>query len=473
MVEDLAAARRAPAAGPSPLSLWTREFAATWSLGLPLALSQLAWMGLHVTDVVVLGWYSPHALAASGLGANYFVIPYIFGMGLVGAVSPIVAQIEGARAPGRVREVRRAVRQGLWVSIALAVPAILFCLLSGPVFRAMGQDPGLVDGATDYVLAAMPGLLPAYGMVALRSFMTALSRARPVLLISLAALPINLGLDLLLVFGHWGLPELGVAGAGLASAAVELAIFCAFSAMVLLDRRFRRYGIFARFWRADWSRFLEIWRVGLPIGGSLLLEVGVFSAGAFLVGYFGAAPLAAHQIAIQCAGVTFMVPFGIAQATTVRVGLFAGRQDATGARRAGLTGTISALAFMSLTAILFWTLGRQIAALFVDMADPGAREVAAIAAAYLAVAAVFQLADGAQVAANGALRGLKDTAVPMVIVAIGYWLVAFPLAVALGFGLDWQGEGVWWGLAAGLAVAAVALTLRFLWRVRRLASAWA
>lgn len=253
---------------------------------------------------------------------------------------------------------------------------------------------------------------------------------------------------------------------------MHFATFAAYAGIVLGDRRFRRYGVFSRFWRADWPIFRQIWRIGTPIAAAWLMEVGVFSAGAFLMGYVGTVALAAHQIAIQCATVTFMVPFGLSQATTVRVGLCAGRRDAAGARLAGMTGAASALAFMTAAAVLFWTAGPQISALFVDMSDPEARAVAAMAASYLAIAAVFQIVDGMQVAANGALRGLKDTAVPMTIVGISYWLLAFPLAIFLGFGLGWEGQGIWWGLAAGLSLAAVTLSSRFLVRVRRLERAW-
>ncbi|MEQ8345419.1 MAG: MATE family efflux transporter [Sneathiellaceae bacterium] len=456
-----------------PRGPWLREIAATWSLGLPLALSQLAWIGLTVTDVLVLGWYSPTALAAGGLGANYFFLPYIFGLGVLAAVSPIVAQRLGQGGAGQLRSVRRAVRQGLWVAIALAVPATLFCLAAGPAFRAMGQDPAIGAEATRYIHAAMPGLLPAFGIAALRGFMSSLSRGRPVLLVSLGALPVNLVLDYALVFGAWGLPELGVVGAGLTSAAVEVAMLAALIGLVVTDRQFRRYAIFGRFWRSDWAMFRQVLAVGCPIGVTLLLEVGVFSAGAFLMGFFGTTALAAHQIAIQCAAVTFMIPFGLSQATTVRVGLSAGRRDGAGALRAGLVGTFSALIVMAGAACLFWVLGPQIAALFVDLSAPGAREVASLAAGYLAIAAVFQLVDGAQVAANGALRGLKDTQVPMAIVAVGYWLVAFPLALLLGFELGWRGEGLWWALAVGLAFAAVTLTARFLVRLRRFGRQWA
>jgi len=476
MVDHVAGLRETPPgsapAGRPSRGPWLREFAATWALGLPLAGSQLAWMGRSLTDVVVLGWYGPESLAAGGLGANYFFMTYIFGLGVVSAVLPLIAQSLGEGGAGQVRAVRGAVRQGLWVAIALAVPAMLLCLAAGPAFLAMGQDPAIATEAGHYVLAAMPGLLPAFAVAALRGFMASLSRGRPVLLVSLAALPANAVLDYGLVFGAWGLPELGAVGAGLASTAVEYAMLAALVTIVLADRQFRRYAIFGRFWRADWPMFGQLLRIGVPIGITLLLEVGIFSAGAFLMGFFGVTALAAHQIAVQCAAVTFMIPYGLSQATTVRVGLFAGRRDAAGALRAGKAGTASALAVMALMAVMFWLAGGPIASLFLDLSAPGAPAVAEMAAVYLSIAALFQIVDGAQVAANGALRGLKDTAVPMAIVAVGYWAIAFPLALYLGFELDLRGEGLWWALATGLAVAAVTLTARFLFRMRRLTLLW-
>jgi MATE family multidrug resistance protein len=237
-------------------------------------------------------------------------------------------------------------------------------------------------------------------------------------------------------------------------------------AFVSLDRRMRRFRLLGRLWRADWPRFMQVWRLGLPIAATLLFEVGVFSGAVYVMGLIGTAELAAHQIAIQCAATTFMVPLGVAQAVTLRVGLAAGAGDRDGVRRAGWTGFALGVGFMAAMAAAISLARWPLVGAFLDLARPENLRAAALAAEFLLVAGLFQLFDGAQVVALGALRGLKDTRAPMLVAGLGYWGIAFPVGVALAFGLGLGGVGIWLGLALGLAAVAALLTRRFARRER-------
>jgi MATE family multidrug resistance protein len=287
-----------------------------------------------------------------------------------------------------------------------------------------------------------------------------------VFVVMAAAVPLNAALVYVTVFGKLGLPALGVLGAGLSTSAVNLAMAAALALYLVASRRFRRLRPFGRWWRHDWAMFGDILRVGAPIAGTMALEVGLFSAAALMMGWFGTPTLAAYQIAIQVASVTFMVPLGLSQAATVRVGLAVGQGDLAAAGRAGWSALAVGFLFMSAMALLLWLAPEAIVTLF--LADTVAdRPVIDLAISFLLIAAAFQVFDGAQVIAMGVLRGFKDTRVPMLIAALGYWGVGFPAAAAFGLAAGLQGVGIWIGLALGLAAVALLLLARFAWRDRR------
>jgi MATE family multidrug resistance protein len=281
------------------------------------------------------------------------------------------------------------------------------------------------------------------------------------MVVMFVAVGLNGFADYALIFGAFGLPALGLVGAGVATAISNSFLFVALLGFILIDRRFRRYHILGRFWRPDWSRFREIFRIGLPVGVTLIMETGLFAASGFLIGVISTAQLAAHQIALQCAAVSFMVPLGLAQAATVRVGRAVGRADPPGVLRAGTMALVIGCSFMLAMALVLWSAPRSIVGLFIDVADPANRAVVHAAVTFLAVAALFQIFDGGQVIGAGALRGLKDTRWPMAFAAVAYWPVGMAVAVGLGFGLGLGGLGVWLGLLAGLAVAAGLMIGRF------------
>jgi MATE family multidrug resistance protein len=439
---------------------WRREARALFALSVPIVLTNIGQIAIQTTDVVMIGWLGPESLAATVLGINVQFVLLLFAIGVVMATAPMMAQDLG-RNRHAVREPRRTVRQGLWVALAIGLPSSLILWHIAPILHLLRQDPALIAGAESYVRAALWGFVPALWFVVLRNFIAALERPRAAMVVTLFAVVFNAVLGYGLIFGAFGLPALRLQGAGIAAALTNVLMFAGLLGYILADRQFRRYRLLGRCWRPDWARFREIFRLGLPIGMTLIMEVGLFASAGFMMGWVGTAELAAHQIALQCAGVTFMVPLGLGQAATVRVGLAAGAGDPAGVRRAGSAAIVMGVVFMSLTAVLMWTLPESIVGLFIDAEDPANAVVLRAAVTFLGIAALFQIFDGGQVIGAGALRGLKDTRWPMVFAAIAYWLVGVTMALGLGFGAGLGGTGIWAGLAVALAVAAGLMIGRF------------
>src|SRR5918994_90872 len=449
---------------------WRQEASALASLSVPIILTNVGQVAIQTTDVVMIGWLGPEALAASVLGVNVMFVLLLFGIGVVAATGPMIAQDLGRRRYA-VREPRRTVRQGLWVALALGLPAWLLLWNIAPLLHLFRQDPELIAAAEPYVQAAMWGFLPGLWFVVLRNFIASLERPRAGMMVTFFAVGFNALADYGLIFGAFGLPALGLRGAGIATALTNACMFLGLLVYILIDRQFRRFHILGHLSRPDWARFREIFRIGLPIGLTLVMEVGLFATAGFLIGLIGTEQLAAHQIALQCASVTFMVPLGLAQAATVRVGLAAGAADAAGILRAGSAALVLGGAFMLAMATVMWTAPEAIVGLFIDAVAPANAPVVHAAVTFLAVAALFQIFDGGQVIGAGALRGLKDTRWPMAIAGLAYWIVGIGLATGLGFGAGWGGVGVWVGLAAALAVAALLMVARFVLLQRRFAAA--
>jgi MATE family multidrug resistance protein len=438
---------------------WAQELRAMLVLAWPLALTNLSQTALLVTDTLFLGRLGEIPLAAATLGGNLYFIAMSLPFGLAFAASAMMAQEKG-RVRHHMREMRRTFRQAMWLGLLSFPPIALLLWHSAFILRASGQDPALAEAAQTFVRAMMWGLIPFYGFLLLRGFLSALERPRAALWVSLAGIGFNALLDYALVAGGFGIPSLGVLGAGVASASSNLFMFLGLAGVMALDRRIARFHLAGRFWRTDFQRMIEITRVGMPIAGTMLLEIGVFSGTALVMGWFGPSAVAAHAVALQVASSSFMVPMGIGQAATARVGLAAGAADRQGIRRAGWTAIGLSAGFMASTALLLVLLPDFIAGLFLP---PELAETRRLAATLLMVAGLFQLADGVQVAAAGALRGLKDTRLPLLFAALGYWVLGLPVGMLLGFTAGLGPVGVWFGLAAGLAIVAVLMTLRWRW----------
>lgn len=444
---------------------WRDDVVATLTLAWPLILTNVSQMLVNFTDVLLLARVGPDALAASALGTGITWSLMLFGIGLVAACSPMIASQRG-KMPHSVRDVRRTVRQSMWAAVTIGVPIMVLLWFTGPLLLLAGQPERLATDTGIFVRALEWGMIPALLTVVLRNFMSALERPAWILIIGIGGVFVNALINWVLIFGHFGVPALGLFGAGIGSSLDSLLMFIATVIVVIRHPKFRRYHVFGRFWRADWPRYRAIWSLGYPISLQLGFEATVFAAAVFLMGYIGTSSVAAHAVAIQIASMTFMVPMGIAQAATVRVGNALGRGDPAAVTRAGWAAYALGVGFMAAMAIIMWIIPRTLAEMFLDPAMKGNREVLDLAVGFLSVAAVFQIVDGAQVVGAGMLRGLHDTKMPMLFAAVGYWVVGTGIGTMLAFGLGWGGLGIWIGLASGLAFVSVLMLWRWTARAR-------
>ena len=434
-----------------------------FALGLPLIGAQLAQVGIQTTDIVMIGWLGPQQLAATALGASVFFACWLFAMGICSAVAPLVAYARGAKQP---RQVRRSVRQGFWVAVVIGLPLSAGLWQMEAILLTIGQDPTNSALAGGYIQAMLLGFVPSLWFIVMRSFLSAMDKGRVILVVSLLAVGVNVLCNYALIFGNFGFPRLELVGAGLASSLVACFMFAGLLIYTLLHRKLKRYALLIRLWRADWPLFRDIFRIGTPIGGTILMEAGMFAAAAQMMGRIGTTELAAHTIAIQCVSVAFMLPLGLGQAATIRVGLAdgSGRWDDIG--HAGWSAMALGMFCVVLTVLAYLLLPVTLVGFFLDLDLPENRAVLDYAVIYLAIAALFQLFDSGQVIASCGLRGLRDTRKPMLLAALGYWGIGVPTALLLGFELEWGGKGIWLGLAVGLAVTAVMLIARFALRER-------
>lgn len=431
---------------------------ATLALGLPLIGSSLAQMALHVTDTVMVGWYGVVALAAVVLGSSTFFILFILGAGFAKAVLPMVA---AARAAGDETRIRRDARMGLWLSAAFGVLIYPVFWWSEPLLRALGQDAEVSALARDYLRIAGAGMVPALWVAVLQSWLAALGRTQVVLWVTLAAVAVNIAINWALIFGHWGFPEMGAAGAAVATVTVQVVSFLALGLYAARLPALRQYHLFQRFWKLDAPALAQVFRLGWPIGLTGIAEGGLFQASALMMGWVGTVQLAAHGIALEAAAVAFMVHVGLSSAATIRIAGFAERGEARSLRDATLVAL--GLSFLVAVAVIavFVTLPEPVIGLFLDETKPESAEILAFGTSLLALAALFQLADAMQVMALGLLRGLHDTRVPMVLAAVSYWVIGIPASYVLAFPLGQGGVGLWLGLVVGLAAAGGSLMLRF------------
>jgi multidrug resistance protein, MATE family len=442
------------------LATLAAEIRATLALAAPLAGANLAQMAMQVTNTVMVGHVGATALAAAGLGATLYSMLLMICQGVLTAVAPLAAHAIGADdhpAAGRIAGA------GLILAAGFAVP--VFALLSAlpPLFTNLGYAPGLVIEIGRFLHAVRWGAPAFLGFAVLRFLLVAAFRARIVMIVPLVAVPANALIGWTLIFGHFGAPRLGAVGAGCATATVQWLMLGCYAGYMLCRRRQIPFRIAAAgFWR-DVSRIMQL---GAPIGVLTGLEIGLFATTGIMMGTFGADALGAHQLVFNVAGVTFMVPLGIGQAVTVRVAHRLGAGSPAAARRAAFVALSLGGLFMSACSIVLWTVPRPIAGLYFDLGNAANHGLVAMALHLFVIAAIVQVFDGTQVIAVGALRGYRDTAVPMVIAAAGYWAVGFAGGWLMAFPLGLGAIGLWYGLALGLAVVAIALTLRLNTRAR-------
>lgn len=433
------------------------ETRATLALAAPLAAANVSQMAMSVIDTVMVGKLGAVPLAAVALGGGSYFTSVVICLGVLTAVSPLAAYSLGS---GDAPAAGRIARSGLFLAVLFSLLVIAAMMVADRLLDLIGYDPALAREIGRFLRAVCWGAPGFLLFAVLRSLLAALNRPRGVMVVLMLCVPANAALNWVLIYGHLGAPALGLVGAAAASASVQWLMMAGLAAEMW---RLRRRGLAPPLQGAGHQvldDFRRILRLGAPIGGLQALEIGVFVTGAAVVGLFGADALAAHQIAINYASITFMVPMGIGQAATVRVAAErgAGRPDA--ARRAAFIALALGSGFMAASAIVIWAAPHAIVAVYVSTDEPANRTLVALALRFLVFAGLFQVVDGMQVVAAGALRGYEDTVAPMFFAALGYWVIGFAGGWALTFPLGLGPIGMWWGFVLGLATVAALLTAR-------------
>ena len=441
------------------------ELRAMLRLAAPMVGANLLQMAVFAVDVVFVARLGPVALAAASLSVSLFGLLIWSLSGLVGAAAPLIAAELGQRAHA-VREVRRTVRMVGWAGVLAAIMAMGVCLLGEPLMRATGQQEDVIALAVPFLKVLMWAAIPATISALLRTVVATLGRPAIGTAITGLAVLVNALGNWLFVFGNLGMPEMGLSGSAVSSVVTTCAMVLAYVVVIRTDRRLRRYRLMGRWWKAERSRFADVLRVGLPITGAILAEAGMFNGAAFLMGRIGEVELAAHTIALQFAAIAFQVPFGVAQAATIRVGLAFGANDRAAIARAGRVAIALGIGFMLLTASVMLFAPRLVLRIYIDPDAPQNAAMVVLAIKYMAIAAAFQLFDGAQAVGGALLRGLQDTRVPMAYAIFGYWVPGIGTALWLGLFTPLGGLGVWIGLMVGLVVVASLMLWRWKHRAR-------
>ena len=448
---------------PATPTLWRTELGATLRLAAPLAAANLLQMLVYAIDVIFVARLGETALAASSLATTLFGLMMWCLIGLTGACAPLIAAELGRRAHA-VREVRRSVRMALWLAVGTGALAMLVSAKGEALLLLSGQDAEVSRLAGDFLAILLWATIPNIMAGVLRNFVSALGRPVFATAITGLAILVNALGNYVLVFGNWGAPALGLDGSAISSVITALIMLGAYVLAIRADRRLRRYALFGRWWRPEWSRLRDLLRIGLPISLIIMAEGGLFSSAAFLMGLLGQAELAGHTVALQVAALAFQIPFGVGQAATIRVGYHYGAGNVAAIAASGKAALLVAVSYMIIPAALMILTPRFVLSLYVDPAAPANAAMVGHAVGFLAIAAAFQLFDGLQAVLAGTLRGLQDTRMPLILALIGYWLIGFTTSVMLGFFTPLAGNGIWLGLAAGLIVVSILLASR--WRRR-------
>jgi MATE family multidrug resistance protein len=431
---------------------WT-EARSVLRLAVPIALTQIGMVLYGTVDMMFVGRLGSGAIAAVGLGAVTYMTLFVVGMGVVMGIDPHSAKAFGA---GRPELCGQLLAHTLALALAVAAPLFFAFALAGPVYRAIGVDPAVIAGAVPYLRILRWGIFPGLCFVACRQYLQSMSVTAPLVAAIVLGNLVNAALDAALVFGRWGAPALGVRGSAFATLTANLVMLTVAAAAA--GSRLRSVRFEFRGWRR--RLFLDVFATGLPGGLQMLVEVAIFSFVTALVGRFGAETLAAHQMTLNLASMTFMVPMGLSHAAAARVGQALGRGDVRAAEASGRVATLMSMSFMAATGVAFASVPGRILGLYGASAS-----VVAIGTPLLYCSAAFQVFDGAQASLSGALRGLGETRRPLLINLLGHWLIGLPLGATLAFRFGWGATGLWIGLASGLAAVAC-----LLWREWGLAS---
>jgi MATE family multidrug resistance protein len=434
------------------------EFKVLASLAVPIIVTQLSQMGMHVADAIMAGRLSPVDLSGVALGVSFFVPAMLLLSGIIMAVTPLVSQLHGG---GRDEEAGSIVRQALWVAFGGGLLVTVLMQFGDTGYSWIGVDPVAIPIASSYLVALSFGLIPVLGYFTLRYLCEGMSWTTPAMMIAISALGLKVLLNYLFIYGVFGMPALGGVGCGVSGAIV---MWYQLIAMVMVVRhsRIKRAGALSRFDWPDLSVVRRLLKLGLPIGAGIFLEVAVFSIVTLLIGRLGVDALASHQIAFNVGGIAFMIPLALGMAATIRVGSNVGAKAYSASRRSAFVALGASVVFAVSAAAVVFAFRESIASLYTT--DPAVVEMAS---GLLVFVAFYQLLDDTQITAIGALRGYKDTRTPMFTSALAYWVIALPVGVTLGFGLgpvEAMGvRGFWVGLFVGLTFAALILISRVAW----------
>ncbi len=434
------------------------QILSTLGLALPVIGSNLTQSLKHLTDAVMLGWYGIDELAGGVLGATLFTVTFIVGSGCAMATLPLAASAEGS---GQTWRVRRVVRMGLWLSIIFGMLALWPLWQTEEFLLILDQEPSTAALAGDYMQIAVWGLLPALGIMALKSFFMALVRPQIVLWSTLAGALFNIIANYALIFGNWGFPELGIQGAAVATVVSQSMAMAIMLMFLRVKPAFRQYALFSNFLKPDWPVFVEVFKLGWPISATLVAETGFFAITAVMMGWIDTESLAAHGIVLEIAAVMFMIYLGLANAGTVMVGRAFGTKDRDGIILASRAVIILCVVAVAGTMLIFVSIPETLVGAFLDSDSGNIDRVVEIGVTLMYIAAIFQIGDALQVVALGLLRGLKDTQFPMIVAAISYAVIGVPASYLLGFTFGGEGAGVWFGFVIGLSCAAALLLVRF------------
>lgn len=430
------------------------------ALALPLVISELGWNAMGVIDTIMVGRLGPGAIAAVGLGNITFFSVCVFGIGILMGLDTLVSQSFGA---GDLKDCHKSLIQGVYLALGASLPLMGVVALAGRFLGSMGLDPEVAALARPYLMiqgASLPALLVFF---ALRRYLQGMNLTAPILVALGVANAANLFGNWLFVYGNWGMPRLGVAGSGLSTLASRVAMLAALAIYAVIHAARTRSGLIGTALRPDRARLRALLRLGLPTAGQFTVEVLVFGVAAYLAGWLGKVPLAAHEIVLQIASTTFMVPWGVSSAGAVRVGQAIGRGDPRGASRSGWAAMALGVGFMTIASGVM--LGAPGPILGVFTTDAG---VVATARRLIVAAAIFQVFDGLQVIASGDLRGLGETRIPMLATLVAHWAIGLPIGYMLAFPFGWGVIGLWVGLALGLGAAGLMLLAAWALRARRL-----
>lgn len=429
------------------------HFSKTLTLALPVCVSQLGHMFVGVADAAFVGQIGPNEQAAVSLSGSLYVLVLVFGLGISMGVTPLVAEADVEKD---ILKNSGLLKNGLLVNVFVSIALFLLLFFVSPVLRHFDQPPEVVELAVPFLNVMIFSMVPLALFSTFKQFAEGLSFTRAAMVISLSANLLNILLNYLLVFGHWGFPEMGMMGSCWASFIARCIMAAAMFLFVYFNHDFKPYWHKFNEVKSSWEISKKILSIGVPSGLQWVFEIGAFSFAVLMIGWIGAKQQAAHLIALSLAAITYMIASGLSAAVAVRVGNYLGLKDRDGMRVAGFSAFVMVLCFMFLSAITFIVLRNVLPQFFSKES-----EVISIASSLLVIAALFQLWDGMQVVALGALRGLKDTVWPTVITLIAYWAIGLPLSYLLAFKLNMGIHGIWWGLSSGLFAAALLLFLRF------------